>query len=188
MSDSWKDIKGLNGVYQINEEGLVRSCKGLGRTPSIKSNWHLIKPSMNAGYPVYDLAIGRKGKRKLRFRRKAHVLLWQTFVGDIPKGLELDHIDRNRLNLSISNLRLATRGQNQQNCSKKMRDETPTSHKGIWLNKRNNKWVAEIRINGIKKYLGSFSDSIYAALAYNTAATENFKEFANVNNIKELYE
>mgnify|MGYP001266336675 CR=1 FL=1 len=44
-----------------------------------------------------------------------HRLVWQHYFGAIPAGLDVEHADRNRQNCCASNLRLATRGQNNQN-------------------------------------------------------------------------
>lgn len=56
-----------------------------------------------------------------------HRIVWSYFNGDIPDGYEIDHIDCNKSNNSISNLRLATNSQNKQN--KKM--ATKRSKTGI---------------------------------------------------------
>lgn len=45
-----------------------------------------------------------------------HRIVWETFNGEIPVGMEIDHIDTNRSNNALSNLRLAT---HRQNCNNK---------------------------------------------------------------------
>lgn len=45
-----------------------------------------------------------------------HRIIWETFNGEIPEGMEIDHIDTNRSNNAISNLRLTT---HRQNCNNK---------------------------------------------------------------------
>lgn len=85
-----------------------------------------------------------------------HRLVWNAFVGEIPEGFELDHIDRNRLNNSLSNLRLVTRQQNKFN----------TAAKGYCYNKSAKKWVAFIGINREQKYLGCFKTEEEARSAY----------------------
>lgn len=43
-----------------------------------------------------------------------HRLVWETFNGEIPSDLEIDHIDNNRKNNRLSNLQLVSRKENQQ--------------------------------------------------------------------------
>lgn len=47
--------------------------------------------------------------------RLAHRLIWVLFHGDIPNGMCVDHLDRNKSNNKIENLRLATYKENAQN-------------------------------------------------------------------------
>lgn len=44
-----------------------------------------------------------------------HRLLWEAFFGEIPKGMEVDHIDGDRTNFRLDNLRLVSHTQNCNN-------------------------------------------------------------------------
>lgn len=44
-----------------------------------------------------------------------HRLVYETFIGDIPSGMQVDHIDRNSLNNTPGNLRACTPSQNSRN-------------------------------------------------------------------------
>ena len=44
-----------------------------------------------------------------------HRVVWTAFMGDIPKGMEVDHIDGNKQSNHLDNLRLVTPKQNKQN-------------------------------------------------------------------------
>lgn len=46
------------------------------------------------------------------YRKYLHTLVWETFNGDIPDGMEINHIDHNKYNCSLSNLELVTHKQN----------------------------------------------------------------------------
>ena len=49
-----------------------------------------------------------------RWAAPIHKLVWETFNGKIPEGLEIDHMDNNRKNNNIDNLQLVTRGENNR--------------------------------------------------------------------------
>jgi hypothetical protein len=67
---------------------------------------------------------------------------------------DIDHIDRNPMNNRRSNLREATRSQQAMN--RKKQSNNTSGFIGVYLNKRNNKWIAAIKIKGNAKHLGTF--------------------------------
>lgn len=52
---------------------------------------------------------------------KSHRLVWETFNGKIPSGMEIDHIDSNKQNNCIDNLRCVTHYENMNNILTKQR-------------------------------------------------------------------
>lgn len=97
---------------------------------------------------------------------KAHRLAWLYVYGEWPKN-QLDHIDRNKQNNKISNLREATNSQNQQNTPKyKTKALVRSKYKGVSLHNKTKKWQAEIQIEKKRFYLGLFSCEEDAAMAY----------------------
>jgi len=100
-------------------------------------------------------------------------------IMDAPKGLEVDHIDRNGLNNRRSNLRLATHAQNTRNQGKWK--ETASKYKGLSLDKRDMKWQVKVFYNGKYVTVGRFFDEEEAARAYDAKARELFGEFAHCN-------
>lgn len=100
-----------------------------------------------------------------------------------PKGKDVDHINGNKLDNRKSNLRIATRSQN--NANSKLSSHNNSGYRGVgWMPARN-KWRARIQINGKGIHLGLFETIEEAALAYNAAARKYFGEFAKLNVIKE---
>ena len=99
----------------------------------------------------------------------------------------IDHINLDGLDNQRSNLRPATKSQNAMNQGKR---NTPTSSrfKGVYYNKGKNKWAAEIKKDGVKRFLGYFDFEEDAALAYDQAATEWFGEFARTNKAVDVSE
>jgi hypothetical protein len=100
-------------------------------------------------------------------------------LGPVVKGkqTQVGHINRDKLDNAITNLRYATPYENSLNKGKIQRP-TSSQYKGVYLDKKTGKWRAMIQYNRTKYYLGSFSEEKDAALAYNQKATEFFKEFA----------
>ena len=91
-----------------------------------------------------------------------------------PDDMIVDHIDTVRAHNWISNLRLATPTQNQQNKS-----GFGAYPKGVtWRDRKERPWQAKIRINGERIHLGSFADMEEAAQAYRDAALKYHGEFA----------
>lgn len=86
----------------------------------------------------------------------------------------VDHIDGNKTNNRIENLREATKSQNAQN--KKMHKNNKSGIKGVHLNKAK-KWVAQLRINNQVTYLGSFDDIKLAENAVKVARSKNHGVF-----------
>ena len=96
----------------------------------------------------------------------AHRLAWLYVYGEWPK-LDIDHINRNRSDNRIANLREATCKQNHQNRSRP--SNNTSGHPGVVWHKRGSKWVASIGHNYKDIYLGCFA-TIEEAIAARKAA------------------
>lgn len=106
----------------------------------------------------------------------AHRLIFLLHHGYCPQYI--DHIDGNRTNNNIENLRPATLNQNARNC--KVPSHNTSGHKGVCWDKNRCKWMAYITINNKFKSLGRFDNIEDAAEAYKTAAKQYFGEFARI--------
>lgn len=96
-----------------------------------------------------------------------------------PKGVEVDHKNGNKLDNRKSNLRFATKPQNQWNS--KMRINNTSGFKGVSFEKAKGKYAARIRVGSKYFRCGYFCTAIEAAAAYDAAATHYFGEFARTN-------
>lgn len=85
----------------------------------------------------------------------AHRMAWIVCNGDIPKGYEIDHINGNKKDNRISNLRLVTRGQNVMNVGVK-NNNTSGVKDVVWDSSRE-RWRVQITANGKHYYGGRFS-------------------------------
>lgn len=105
----------------------------------------------------------------------AHRLAWLFATGEDPGNLTVDHINRDRRDNRLVNLRLATH--TQQNVNQGLASNNKSGFRGVSWSKVNNKWLASIAINGKGKHLGYFATKEEAAEAYQKAAADYFGEF-----------
>jgi len=82
---------------------------------------------------------------------------------------ELDHIDQNKSNNAISNLRIATPSQNQYNRSYALGFKRESYKKKKGEPCSTGGWIARINIDGIQKHIGTFSCPLIARLAFEDA-------------------
>ena len=118
------------------------------------------------------------GYYRIRIENKpyfAHRLAWLYIHGKFPDN-HIDHINGDTSDNRLSNLREATNQQNQYNVTK-LRCDNSTGYKGVSFNKRDNKFQAQIRINGKLIFLGYFDSAKKAGAAYERAAKNFHGEF-----------
>lgn len=84
-----------------------------------------------------------------------HRIIWMMHNGPIPPDRFLDHIDGNRSNNRITNLRLVTPRQSSSNRS--IRTDNTSGRVGVYWYPRRKQWLAMIGIDGQLKHLGSFT-------------------------------
>jgi hypothetical protein len=98
-----------------------------------------------------------------------------------PYPLVVDHINHNGLDNRKANLRPATKSQNNINKPNIKRKGAHSKYRGVTLEKRINKWQAQIRAKGTHRVIGYFEDEIEAAKAYDAKARKYHGEFAVLN-------
>jgi hypothetical protein len=163
----------LAGGYQISSDGLVMNKRG----KILADHW-----SRDTGYNYAQMYLDRKVKTV-----SIHRLLATAFIPN-PDNLQcVDHIDRDRTNNDLSNLRWATTAQNQANRAKA--DGCTSRYKGVSWSTRDSHWVARIGNNRHGDHyhkfrqLGRYRSEDDAARAYNAAALERYGEFAQLNEV-----
>lgn len=125
--------------------------------------------------------INNHGYRKLQIgsrKYKASRLAWLYIYGKWPE-YQIDHINLNRSDDRIENLRECTRSQNTANTG--IRGDSTSGFKGVFFRKRSKKWVARIVKDGKAKELGEFRSPEEAHQRYARAAAELFGEFARLS-------
>lgn len=132
-------------VEKIMSDGTVRKGRGSKGGPGYRQTQH-------GGVVVY-----------------MHRLIWEHVHGPIPDDLCIDHINGNRGDNRLINLRLVTPTQNNEN-KHHTSPNTSSGVKGVHVDKRTGKWVAHIKTNHKKYHLGSFATIGEAQAAYAGAA------------------
>jgi len=161
MEEIFKTIEGYEN-YEISNLGNVRN----------KKTNRIMKKRNSFGY--YGITLSKNNKR---FHTFIHRLIATAFIEN-PENKELiDHIDNDRLNNDINNLRWSSYIENNRN--KPLQKNNKSGHKGIYFNKKNNKWHVRIDVNKKKIHLGYFVNIEDAVEARCKASKELFGEFIN---------
>ncbi|WP_161625538.1 AP2 domain-containing protein [Sporomusa ovata] len=98
-----------------------------------------------------------------------------------PNELEVDHVNRNKLDNRKANLRIVTRQQNTFNKGSYL--DSSSRYKGVSWHRRDQLWFSQLRLNNKNHYLGSYETEEIAAAAYNHYAKVYFGEYAVLNDV-----
>lgn len=149
---------GLETNVEVTRCGNVRKVKVDWLLRNATKNFKIYKNSY--GYFVIDIRIKKIGKKNLSI----HQIVAITFLNHKTNGhkLVIDHIDSDKLNNHIDNLRIVT---HRENTSKErtIKSGLPV---GVTWHKATKKYRSRIRINGIETYLGLFNNIEDASNAY----------------------
>jgi len=161
--EQWKDILGYEGLYQVSNMGRVRSLDTTDSMGRLRKGRLLSLKPNSQGYSHPSLF--KNGKQKKYY---THQLVAMMFLGHTPNGTDVvvDHIDGDKLNNKLSNLRLTT---HRENISKGFRDKFNKKYTGIYYILSRDKWRAEIKLKGKSMCLGYFNTSNEAYIAYKAA-------------------
>lgn len=127
----------------------------------------------------YGYANRRRHIKSTRKNQKFEMIKMHRLITECPDGMYVDHINGDRLDNRKSNLRVCTNAQNSAN--QRLRASNTSGYKGVVLDKRRNRWVAQIKVNYKTRRYGSFATPLEAAKVYNEKAKEAWGEYAKVN-------
>lgn len=116
----------------------------------------------------------------VKFKQKAyrgHRIVWEMFNGEIPKGMQIDHINQNRSDNRIENLRIVTNQQNSKNRSMSSRNKSGVN--GVGWCKREGKWIVQSRKMNKTVFIGYFND-------FNDAVKAR-QEYDGINGFTDLH-
>lgn len=121
--------------------------------------------------------ITHSGYRRVRLEGKsyyAHRIVYALHHGAVPT--HIDHIDGNRSNNQIENLRAANASENRYNSKRPHHDSTGV--KGVFLNRATGNWRVCITINKVRKCFGTYNNLELAELVATEARNKFHGEFA----------
>lgn len=161
--ERWLPIVGYEN-YEVSD---------LGRVRNVKSGKIKISYTEKTGYITFCLS--KNGKQKTEL---CHRLVLKTFF-PIDEKLDCDHINHDKSDNRLCNLRWATKSQNSRNVKKR---KGTSQYLGVSWSKTFNKWRVNCRLNLKDKYIGLFDDEHDAGRAYNEFIIKNdLQDFTTLN-------
>jgi hypothetical protein len=149
----WKPVNGYD--YSVSNQGRVRSNR-FNRILKLSKN--------NQGYLNFNISQDRKMQNVT-----IHRLVANAFIPNPENKTYVDHIDNNKLNNNVDNLRWFIR-------QEKLIINNKSGCNGVSWHETSNKWVAQMYINKKKTSLGYFKDKEDAIKARQEACLNNFHD------------
>ena len=154
--------------YDITYDRLISILDYDPKTGIFKRNGVVLNTPKN---PKRYMTIGIQG-----IHCYANVLAWFYVYKQWPFA-DVDHINGNRHDNRIANLREATRSQNV--FAGPIRSDNKSGHRGVSWHKRAKKWRVQIVVNKQIHYLGLFECKELACLVYSEHAAKFYGAFYN---------
>ena len=163
-NEIFKTITGFNN-YKISN---------LGNVKNLLTN-KMLKSAVNV-YGYLFVSLYNNGKTQ---QKRIHRLLGETFIENPLNKPFIDHIDHNRLNNNINNLRWADEKENSRNSTK--RKNSSSKYRGVYYDNEKKRYRVKIYVNNRQEQIGYFNDENEAGEAYNKFARDIYKDFACLN-------
>lgn len=175
-----KQIKNFEGLYSITKEGKVFSHKGNKfLTPFLESR--------KGAKTYYKVTLCNNSVNKTV---SLHRIIAEHFVPNPQNKKFVDHINRDKTDNKLENLRWVSMVENNRNKSKTVWGKTKlpqSTYKGVHWDNVKSKWVVRtVDKLGVNKNLGRFDDEKEAAKAYNDYIKEEYKDFSEFNYLNEI--
>jgi len=159
-------------TFRIIKDFENYSISNLGRLRNNATD-RILKPGIDThGY--YKLNLYKDGNM---YTKKIHKLVGDAFIDNPYNKSCVDHINNNKLDNNVFNLRWVSKQENSMNS--KLSSKNTSNYKGVTFYKQNSKWMAQIQIKGKKYNLGYFDNIEDAVNARVKKAKEFFGEYIN---------
>lgn len=123
MEEIWRDVPGYEGLYKVSSKGRVKSLDKTGSKSEM-----MLRPFVQDGYLRYTLR--KDGAKRNQF---AHQLVAKAFIPNPHNRIYIDHIDTDKTNNVVSNLRWVTKKENSNNPQTRRHNSMAQSgKKSLW--------------------------------------------------------
>lgn len=154
QESNWK-VFGYNNFYRINTDGVVQTILSRGNKHSIDNtaDWRTLSQSKGAtdkhGGFYLSVSIKTSNNPSIFKPIRVHRLVAEQFIGKIGEGMEVDHIDGDRTNNKLNNLRIVSHAENIKNAKQRgVFDKGQNAFKGK-LKKEQIKEIQSLISNGL---------------------------------------
>jgi hypothetical protein len=159
------------------DTNILRNKDGIAIITTSKNEEILVDDNKYCDLIKYRWCIN---KHYSRANINGKITLMHRYLINAQRGDIIDHINRNKNDNRLENLRISNLSYNAHNTSKRKN----VTSKYIGVSTKSNKFISSIAKNKKTYYLGMFDNERDAALAYNKKALELYGEYANLNVIE----
>lgn len=142
-----KPLKNYENLYYITEDLKIFSVARKG------TSGKEIIPKMNIENGYLRVSLSKNNYRK---RVMLHRIIAENFIPNHNNYTTVDHINGNKLDNRIENLRWCSQAQNSRFDNHKLRTNNTSGFRGISFDKRCNKYQTEVNVAGKQIYVGKF--------------------------------
>lgn len=176
-------IPGFEGRYSATADGRIvsekRTKKSTGGSVQLVKE-RILKPGKHKQGYLPVVLYGGDGTKKSYLTHRLVASAFGLIELSDPRQ-QIDHIDNNKSNNRLANLRKATNSENNANGGASVQINNKSGFMGVNWHKQSKKWMAGITKQRKPHYLGLFHCPREAARAYDEKAREFFGEFAFQN-------
>lgn len=154
------------------------------KIPLTKNQFAIVDSSLYVEISKYKWCIDGRGYPQRRINGKGvtlHQFIWNLLGVKLNKGQMTDHINMDKLDNRLKNLRIVSSRENIIN--RPINSNNTSGYKGVTKYRYSGGWIAQITVNRESKYLGVFKTKEEAAKIYNKNAKKYFGKFAFLNKI-----
>lgn len=118
--EEWLPVVGWEGEYEVSNQGRIKTMAHVshdGRTIPGRLRTLNCMSGTHSRRPYWQVQLFRGGRGAEVYRAKVHRLVMEAFVGPVPNGMEICHINGNGFDNRLENLRYDTHRKNMADLS-----------------------------------------------------------------------